>query len=626
MPARFHRWFVPTVLFHAALVTTVLSASPGPTADIHSHGNPQHFRVQRVDLDLTVDFERKILAGEAQLRFQRQPGCPPEAKLQLDSRDLTVEAVRCIGDSGQESDAEYEVGPSDPILGSRIAIAVPDGVGQVAIRYRTSPRAVALQWLEPAQTAGGRTPFLFTQSQAIQARSWVPLQDSPGVRISYGATIRVPSGLRAVMSADDAGSDPARKVFRFEMPQSIPPYLLALGVGDLQFRELGPRTGIWAEGQLLGKAHEEFRDTESMIEAVERRFGAYRWGRYDLLVLPPSFPFGGMENPKLTFLTPTVLAGDRSLVSLIAHELAHSWSGNLVSNATWRDFWLNEGVTTYLERRIIEEVFGVERARMEWVLGLQGLRSELRELPEGDQILAINLKGRDPDDGVTGVPYEKGALLLATLEDAFGRERFDSFLKAYFERFAFRSITTEDFVRELKAELFTGAPEIADRVDLERWLHQPGLPAEHRVYTSERLERVDRSAADWAGGTISAGEIEVKDWSFHEWLRFLRALPADLDSERLAALDTEFELTDSSNSEILAQWLEIAIRGQYRRADARLEEFLTSVGRRKFLVPLYTELAKTPDGKLRAQAIYARARPRYHPIAVNTVDRLLGKP
>ena len=392
------------------------------------------------------------------------------------------------------------------------------------------------------------------------------------------------------------------------MSRPIPAYLVALAVGDLAFRPLGTRTGVWAEPSMVEKAAYEFADTEKMIEATEKRFGPYRWGRYDLLVLPPSFPFGGMENPRLTFATPTILAGDRSLVALVAHELAHSWSGNLVTNATWRDFWLNEGFTVYLERRIVEDVYGPERARIEAVLGIQELRDEMSRLPEPDQILHVNLDGRDPDDGMTQVPYEKGALLLTELERAFGRTRFDAFLLGYFDRHAFQSITTADFLDDLNANLLSFDPSAASKIDLDAWIEKPGLKVAYVEPTSERLDAVEKASSDWVAGRSAASGLSTSAWSTQEWLRFLRGLPVDLSVEKMTELDAAFGLTRRENAEVAALWLLMSVRSGYHPADARIEAFLTSIGRRKFLMPLYREMIKTPEGLIRARAIYAKAR------------------
>ncbi|HKD17158.1 MAG TPA: M1 family metallopeptidase, partial [Thermoanaerobaculia bacterium] len=519
--------------------------------------------------------------------------------------------------------AAWELAPADPILGAALSIPLRPGDDRVRIEYATGPGASGLQWLEPAQTAGKRHPFLFSQSQAIHARSWVPVQDTPAVRVTYEATVRTPPDLVALMGAAGNSTGAPGGVYRFRMPQRIPAYLMAIAAGDISFAPLGPRSGVYAEPSVVPRAASEFSDTEKMMEAAERLYGPYRWDRYDILVLPPSFPFGGMENPRLTFATPTVLAGDKSLVALIAHELAHSWSGNLVTNATWSDFWLNEGFTTYIERRIVEEVYGVDTAGMEAVLGRQDLEDELARLDDRDEILHIDLSGRDPDEGATRLPYEKGSLFLRTLEELVGRSRFDEFLRRYFDHFAFRSITTAEFVEYLREHLLGRDGSKPAAVPLEEWLDRPGVPATAAKPSSESLRRVSHAAEEWTRGRPDAARAGFPRWTTHERLQFLRRLPAALSSEQLQDLDRDFQLTRSTNAEIAFQWLLMAIRNGYSAADARLEEFLVGIGRRKFIKPLYEELVKTDAGRKRAREIYRKARPGYHPIAVDTVDRIV---
>jgi aminopeptidase N len=594
--------------------------------DPHTLSNPHQIRVERLELDLTVDFDRRQLRGTACLSFRRVPGCPADAPLVLDTRALAIERVEAALPGGDWTARQFSLGPDDPILGTPLIIAVPPDATLVRITYHTGPEARALQWLAAAQTAEGQKPFLFTQSSSARARSWIPLQDSPGVRMTYTATVRVPEGFTAVMAADRRPFAGAANVFQFEMPQTIPSYLMALAVGDLVFRPLGARTGVFAEPSVVDRAAHEFVDVERMIAAAEERFGAYRWGRFDILVLPPSFPLGGMENPKLTFVTPTILTGDRSQMALVAHELAHSWAGNLITNATWGDYWLNEGFAVYLDRRIIEDLYGPEHAAMEAVLSLQDLRAELKELAPEDQVLRLDLTGRDPDEPSTSIPYEKGALFLTTVERAVGRERFDAYLRGYFDRFAFRSLSTTDFESDLRRHLFTAEAGSADPIDVHSWLDAPGLPAGFPEPQSTRLAAAERQAHRWLIGATTADRIATADWSTQEWLRFLRALPADLPAARLAELDAAHQLTDRGNTEVVAQWLRMAVRGNYAPADRRLEAFLTKIGRRKYLVPLYAELARTPAGKIRARAIYATARAFYHPIVVARIDPLLGWP
>jgi leukotriene-A4 hydrolase len=602
--------------------------TPRGAADSHSFANLDQIRVHHVQLDLTVDFEHRILKGSAVLEIIRQAGCPADAPLVLDTRGLTIEEV---GLRKSESTPQpfmpttFHVDPPDAILGSRLKVKLNTTANQVRIQYQTAPSAGALQWLEPSLTAGKAKPFLFTQSQAIHARSWIPLQDSPAIRVTYVANIHVPKGLTAVMAAESrsAPDDASHGLFHFVMTEPIPSYLIALAVGDLAFQPLGRRTGVWAEPSVVKAAAYEFADVEKMVESAEKQFGPYRWGRYDLLVLPPSFPFGGMENPRLTFATPTVLAGDRSLVSLVAHELAHSWSGNLVTNATWRDFWLNEGFTTYIERRIVEDIYGHDQADMEAVLGLAELREEMGRLPEKDQILHVDLSGRDPDEGMHQIPYEKGALLLRTLEHLYGRARFDAFLKAYFDEHVFQSITTADFVAFLRDRLLSQGPQPEQSIDLDAWLERPGLPGGFAEPKSSRLAVIDQIAKSWLLGSIATAKLGAGEWSTQEWLRFLQGLPEKLSIEKMTELDQTFGLSARGNSEIAHQWLLLSIRNDYKPADPRLESYLTSIGRRKLVLPLYRALLATPSGRKRALAIYAKARATYHPITVDSVDRLM---
>jgi aminopeptidase N len=585
-------------------------AIPAIAHDLHSWSNPAEVRVRHVKLELEVIFEQQTIRGTATLTIQQVR--KNTKQLILDSRALQIDDTEISSDGMKYQEAHFELGRKDPILGAALKIDIAPDTKFVRIRYSSDPSATALQWLSPEQTAGGSKPFLYTQSQAIHARSWIPLQDTPGVRITYEAHIRAPEGLKAVMGATNCTDTPDCHFF---MDQAIPSYLVALAVGDLAFRPTGPRSGVWAEPSVVDAAATEFSDMERMLEAAEKLYGPYRWGRYDVLVLPPSFPFGGMENPRLTFATPTVIAGDKSLVSLVAHELAHSWSGNLVTNATWSDFWLNEGYTVYIERRILEELYGRRRAEMEAALGYQELQDELKSHPEADQILHIDLKGRDPDEGATQIPYEKGALMLRQIEQTFGRPAFDAYLKEYFDHFAFQSITTAESLEWMRSHLFAQHPDLARKIPLNEWVYQPGLPASAPVPVSEAFTAVDAQIKDW----IKGKKIDAAQWSTQEWLHFLRGLPQKLDAGRMQRLDSQFHLTDSRNDEILDQWLLMAVRNHYTAANPKLEQFLTTVGRRKYVKPLYEAMSAA-----QATGIYAIARPMYHPITQASIDAVLA--
>jgi leukotriene-A4 hydrolase len=600
-----------------------------PGVDYHSFANVADFRVRNVDLDLAVSFSARRLSGHADLTVARQN---PQAKtLILDTRDLDIRQVSLLAQGATPTRLGFKLGEPREVLGRPLQIEVPESVrGDFVVRvsYQTDPKASGLQWLTPEQTAGKKQPYLFSQSQAIHSRSWIPLQDSPQARITYRATIHAPAGLRAVMSAAHGPVDSKRDAagltaFRFEMKEAIPSYLIAIAVGDLEFRAISPRTGVYSEPSVLDAATREFADLERMVATCEKLFGPYRWGRYDLLILPPSAPFGGMENPRLSFITPTVVAGDKSLVALIAHELAHSWSGNLVTNATWRDFWLNEGFTVYLERRIVEALYGQRREEMEDALGLQSLRRNMADLPAADQHLAIDLRGRDPDDGVTEVAYEKGKLFLQFLESRVGRDALDAFLRSYFDHFAFQSIHTEQFVDYLRAQLLATKPGALTEQELRIWLYEPGLPGIAVLPSAEVFAPIDAARRRWLAGSLETGDLPVKQWSTQEWLHFLDGMPAEVQRPRLDALERTFALSQSTNAEIAHSWFRIAIRNDYAPAYGPLAQYLTSIGRRKLVRPLYEELMKTPPGAERARSIYARARIGYHPITQSSIDAIV---
>jgi leukotriene-A4 hydrolase len=626
--------FVTALLASAALMgITPAAHAAAPTdpivsgRDYHSYAEPSAFRVRHLDLDLQTSFDDKRLSGVADLTIARVS--PSASKLVLDTRDLTIRQIWWLRGAADLVPLRFTLGVRDPMLGSPLTIDVPaEATGpelRVRISYQTRPEATGLQWVAAPQTANKTDPFLFTQSQAIHSRSWIPLQDSPQVRMTYKATIHVPPGMRAVMSADNATALSPDGIYKFDMPQAIPSYLIALAVGRLEFRSTGPRTGVFAESSIVDAAAREFSETEQMIQASEKLFGPYRWGRYDLLILPPSFPFGGMENPRLSFITPTVIAGDRSMTALIAHELAHSWSGNLVTNATWRDLWLNEGFTVYLQGRIMQAVYGERREAMEEMLDLTTVQKELATLPPSDQVLAIDLRGRDPDDVFTQVPYIKGALFISWLSSRFGAETVDKFLQEYFDKFAFQSIATEDFRAYLDSHLLPQKAGAVTAAEIDEWIRAPGLPKFAVLPHSDAFALVDAARKDWQSGKVTAADLPTKEWTMHEWLHFLDGLPQKLPTARLDELNAAFGLTATGNSEIAFSWLRIAIRNDYQPAYAQLDSYLTTIGRRKLIKPLYEELMKTPAGAARARDIYARARPNYHPIAAATIDAIVFK-
>ncbi len=598
----------------------VIIAPEAPVfADPHSFANPEEVSITHLALDLEVDFGARSLSGRASLHIDPSSGAD---QLTLDTESLKIRSVTF----GNGEPARYTLKPGTPALGQPLVIDLTPGVQIVHVDYSTSPSARALQWLEPRQTAGGLQPFLFTQSQPILARTWIPCQDTPQVRMTYEAIVRVPPELLAVMSAENPTEKNSEGIYHFRMDQPIPSYLLALAVGDLAFEGVGERTGVYAEPSVLGPAAAELSSMNQMLISAEEIYGAYRWDRFDVLILPPSFPFGGMENPRLTFATPTILAGDGSLLSLIAHELAHSWSGNLVTNSSWNDLWINEGFTVYFERRIMEAIHDKAYAEMLAQLGMEDLQATVAELGENNPLTHLRLhltSDQDPDEGFSDIPYEKGYFFLRAMEEAVGRERFDEFLLNYFDAFTFQSLDTSGFVAYLRQHLVAGDESLEAAFQIDSWTDAPGIPANIPSVSSTAFQDVRDEIGSWSDG-MPADQIESKDWNTHQWIHFVRQLPDPMSQDQMAQLDSVFHFSESGNSEILHAWLLQAIKNDYSPAFPNLERFLTSMGRRKFLAPLYTALAATEEGKKRALTIYRAARPTYHPVAVGTVDEVLG--
>ena len=599
--------------------------------DPHSYSTAAS-KVVSLDWDAEVDFSKEVIRATAHWTLDAEHS----DTVIFDSKALDIKQVVVDG-----TPVEFTLSEPDELLGSSLTVPLEASSKVVSITYETTEGAEALQWYPSELTEGKRQPFLFTQSQAILARTWVPCQDRPGVRFTYTATVKVPKETLALMSASNPSAKNETGVYEFSMPQPIPSYLLALGVGDLEFIPLGDRSGVYAEPEMVRNAAFEFSRTEDMITQAEALYGPYFWGRYDMLVLPPSFPFGGMENPRLTFLTPTVVVGDRSLVSLIAHELAHSWSGNLVTNATWNDFWINEGFTVYFEMRIMERLYGVDYADMLEALSYDDLVKGVAEMLENDPEatrMKQNLAGRNPDDGVNVIAYDKGFHFLKLCENTLGRERWDTFLKSYFDRYKFKTMVTEVFLRELATEM---TQEEWNSIGVEQWVYGKGLPTNCPLPISNRFVMVDEAVkmmlsvapeTENVKSLVYLDQSETIRWSTHEWLRYIRGLEAGgATVEHYALADANYGFSGSPNPEIIAAWFTAVLRTSYQGYDSQVfqqtvDSFLRSVGRRKFIVPMYQSMLEgDEDRKAWAKSIYMDARSSYHPLSQQTLDALFAK-
>ncbi len=596
-----------------------------PISDSHSYSNHSEIRTTHVHLDLDVNFEKNIIYGIA--RHKMSENNVSEAI--FDIKGLKIKKITLGKDIEVETD--FAIGEIDAIKGAPLKVNIKPGTEYINIYYQTSKDTEALDWLTPELTAGKQYPYLYTQGQAILTRSWIPIQDTPMNRITYSADVTVPSELIALMSANNPKEKNTEGHYHFEMKQAIPAYLIALVVGDMEYNALGESCGVYSEAELTEQCKYEFVDLQKMIKAAENIYGEYRWDQYDLVILPYSFPFGGMENPRLTFANPTLIAGDRSLISVIAHELAHSWSGNLVTNATWNDFWLNEGFTVYFENRIMEAMYGKEIADINAVIEYQDLLTSIQDIEQSDHPedtqLKLQLENRNPDDGMTDIAYIKGAFLLRTLENLVGRVKFDGFLTNYFDSHAFETITTESFVQYLNKKLL-----IPNNIkfDTDEWIYRPGLPINCIKINSQRL--LDMEA--WAdrvnsGEEVFTGEyknIKRADRVTQEWQAFIRKLSPELSTEVLNEIDSNLMLSAEANPAIKSDWFILNINAGNKIIRPFMEAYLIKIGRRWYIESIYQALVDSglKGDKEFALATFEKAKNGYHFVSKSTIEGVLN--
>ncbi|XP_027367344.1 leucine aminopeptidase [Abrus precatorius] len=598
--------------------------------DPHSFTDSTHPPTTHISLTLYFDFSTSTIDGSALITLQN----PHTGPFFLDTRSLTIHSVH--DPQSNNTPLPFSLSDPHPIKGSQLSITLSNHASFV-VTYTTSPSSSALQWLLPPQTFNKSHPFVYTQCQAIHARAVFPCQDTPAIRIRYSARLNIPSQLSAVMAArhverrapteEEARGNSGRVVEEFVMEQPVPPYLFALAVGELGNREVGPRTRVYGEdvAEVLESAAREFSGTEEMIREGERLFGAYEWERFDLLVLPPSFPYGGMENPRMVFLTPTVIKGDNTGAQVVAHELAHSWTGNLITNKTNEHFWLNEGFTTYAERRIVEAVQGEKRATLNIGIGWRGLNEEMERFKDNLEFTKLknNQEEIDPDTVYSEVPYEKGFQFLWRIERQVGRPAFDEFLKKYIATFKFKSIDTETFIDFLKANI----PGIENQIDLVLWTEGTGIPSDAYEPDSTVYKTIVSLANEAVNGRMPR-EDEVAGWQGQEWELYLDNLPKSIETSQIIALDSRYKLSESKDYEVKVSFLHRAISCGCKAYHNEVEKTLKGVGRMKYLRPLYTSLVNSSgneDDKVFAKRLYSEARECYHPIAQGVVEAIFAK-
>jgi len=624
--------------------------------------NPRYTRAKHVYWKAAVDFENHCISANATYDIEiLDKDCK---SIQLDTRGLTIANVDINDEPVKDWILDGEI-KGKLHLGQRLTIPFEEkdsvkGSLKLEIAYKTSSdpeKCSAAQWLTPAQTSGKQHPYLFTQCQAIHARSIIPCYDCPAVKMTYNAEITVPKWATAVMSAlstKDGASDSISKwakgvmsvvageatddthTFSFEQPVPIPAYLLALAVGDLASKDLSPRCRIWCEPCTLKAAADEFHQTELFLKTAEDITSMpYAWKRYDLLVLPGSFPYGGMENPCLTFVTPTLLAGDGSLVCVVAHEIAHSWTGNLVTNKTWGHFWLNEGWTTWLQRRIMNKIENVPHDMdLDAIGGAQFLEQDIEMLDKSMTSLYLKLGDNDPDESYSRVPYEKGFHLLYALERMVGEETFLELVAAYLKKFAYGTVTTEEF-REFCIGFWKNTnPAAYTKVkdfSWDEWMYGTGMPP-LPVFNKSLAEAAESLAAAWVEfdnnedqKEVSAPDVDISEWTSAQKVCFLNTLLLVQDDESgkpkkftiftLQLMQMKYSFQRSKNAEILFRYCMLAVQSEDRGIYPVVVRFITSQGRMKYIRPLYRAMFASATSREIGVETFLKNKDFYHPIA-----------
>ncbi|KAK3906440.1 peptidase family M1-domain-containing protein [Staphylotrichum tortipilum] len=604
-----------------------------PVRDPNTQSNYDAWRTRHTMADFAVDFAAKCLRGSVVIELESQTD-RASTEIILDSSFVDVADIT-LNAAPSKWEVKDRTGPS----GSPVHIAVPDGAGKgevvkLGIQLATTDKCTALQWLSPAQTSNKKAPFMFSQCQAIHARSIFPCQDTPDVKSTYDFVIRSPhvvvaSGVPLPEATEAAGDD---KIYKFRQNVPIPSYLFALASGDIASAPIGRCSSVCTGPNELKASQWELEDDmDKFLDAAEKIVFPYRWGEYNVLVLPPSFPYGGMENPIFTFATPTIISGDRQNIDVIAHELAHSWSGNLVTNGSWEHFWLNEGWTVYLERRILASIHN-NNAYFDFsaIIGWKHLEMSVEEFGADHEYtkLCINHKGIDPDDAFSSVPYEKGFHFIYSLDRLVGRENFDKFIPHYFAKWANKSLDSYEFKQTFLD--FFSTPEYASlqgklaEIDWEGRFYTPGLPPKPEFDTS-LVDVCFQLAGKWKQKDFSPSSSDTSSWTGNQVLVFLNLVQnfeEPLTVEQSQSMGKVYGLADSKNVELKAAYYQIAMRAKDTSAYPGIVELLGEVGRMKFVRTLFRSLTKV-DRDL-AVKTFEKNRDFYHPICRALVEKDLG--
>ena len=575
-----------------------------------------------------MDFHKRALIGDAVLCFIK---INPNAKfLILDVKDIRIQSIK---DETTGGHLKFNFGAPNQ-FGEKLVVQIPTTVskkGELRISYKTSPKSKALTWLSPPQTAGKKYPYMFSMAPTIHARTIFPCQDTPSVKTTFSAAITAPKNLTVLMSATRARTKiiDDKRVSKFKQQIPVMSYLIAIAVGAIESRRIGPRSQVWSEAELIEKAAFDFSETDEMIKTAEQLCGPYEWKIFDILVLPPSFIYGGMENPCMSFLSPTALSGDKSNADVIAHDIVHSWAGNLVTNVNFEHFWINEGVTTYLERKVIGKLDGEPSRHLHAILKWKDLEAEVESLGPSNHLTALvtNLTTVHPDNALTEIPFEKGSTFLWYLEDVVGGATvFEPFLKSFFKDFSKQSIDSEQF-KSYFIKYFYNV-EALQTIDWDTWLYKPGMPIYKPQFDNSMAKKCWNLAKKWKQWNMKrrkVWKIEFHSFSPLQKQEFLSSLfnGPPLNHLKLNSMEKLYSLNGSPNYEILFRWIRLGIKARWIPIVQPALKLLSEQGRLKYSKQIFKDLYDWKEMRPKAISTFLAHKDEMSLLYVEIISKML---
>ena len=599
--------------------------------ELNTFSNYDIISQTNINVHFIVDFDNKKVDGEVTISFK---ALEDGEVIILDTKSLIIKSIK--DNTGNELDFKLDNYYRLESHGVPLKIYKEyskDDTFDITIEYSTTKDCMAIDWLEPEQTSGGKYPFMYSQCQSILCREMLPIQDTPAVKMPVQISITVPEeliGLAAGLFVEEINNG-NNKTFIYALDIPIPSYLIAIAAGDIGSQNVSERCTIYAEKTVVEKAAWEFSDTEKFLKIAENYIGEYVWGQYNILVLPPSFPFGGMENPTLTFLTPSLIAGDKSLVSVVAHEISHSWTGNLVTNENWPDFWLNEGFTMFIERKILSSHKDKDMAKLDAMVGLSDLKADIIAFGESKSFSSLepNLLGRNPDDAFNKVPYEKGFNLLYYLENKVNNDDiFQKFMRSYIDKFKKGVVKYMDFRTFFETFIKNNVKDwekILNDIDWDTWVFAPGFPPVENDFSNKYADEVDQAVKDFYENKLSDDFVKkFKDWFTllkQNFLNKIKESDIELSETQLEFLNEKLELIQGKyNVEVsCSYYLTVLYHGTLStKFEESLVDFLGKHGRINYIRPLFSALARR--NKELAIKTLDKYRNFYHSIIIKYIE------